>query len=237
MRSLPEKTLEHWTGLYLASRFARAEQWWPTLGEDVALALRSSLTSPGKVLLLEIKVPEATSAGHSLSISTAQLRRYLSRRLPVFYVLPVPFWSGSISSGGPVPVTPASWWRRRSHPQWFGNWTYVLSGSEVAAHVSMTADNPVLYTVPNEGTHLSSNPPALAAAIPWSIFWSEVQKCGPGGAVTWRITKDPGGELSAKSPADLEQLNFADLQNELLLEAGDNLVVLHIDESELRADI
>jgi hypothetical protein len=231
---LPEKTLEHWTGLYLASRFARAEQWWPTLGEDVALALRGSLTSPGKVLLLEIKVPEATPTGHSLSISTMQLQRYLGHRLPVFYVLPAPFWSGSISSGGFVPVTPASWWRRRSHPQWFGNWTYVLSASDVARHVSMSAENPVLYTVPNGAVDVSSYSPALASAVPWPIFWSDVQNCGPGGTVTWRITKDPGGELSAKSSAGQEQVNLGDLQNELLLEVGDNLVVLHIDERELR---
>jgi hypothetical protein len=127
MRSLPEKTLEHWAGLYLASRFAKAEQWWPTQGEDVAMALRSSLTSPGKVLMLEIKVTEATAAGHILSIPTAQLQRYLDHHLPIFYVLPVPFWSGSIGSGASVPATAASWWRRRSRPEWFGNWTYVLS--------------------------------------------------------------------------------------------------------------
>ena len=36
------------------------------------------------------KVPEATSAGHQLTVSTAQLGRSLRRRLPVFYVLPVP---------------------------------------------------------------------------------------------------------------------------------------------------
>ena len=36
------------------------------------------------VVLLELKVPEATPAGHQLSVSTAQLGRYLRRRLPVF---------------------------------------------------------------------------------------------------------------------------------------------------------
>jgi hypothetical protein len=82
MRSLPEKTLEHWAGLYLSSRFVRAEQWWPTQGEDVALTLRSTITSPGKVIMLEMKVPEVTATGHTLSISTDQVQRYLGRRLP-----------------------------------------------------------------------------------------------------------------------------------------------------------
>jgi hypothetical protein len=90
MRSLPEKTMEHWTGLHLSSRFARAEQWWPTLGEDVRLTLRSTIASPGKLVMLEVKVPEVTAAAHSLRISVDQLQRYLKLRVPMFYVLPVP---------------------------------------------------------------------------------------------------------------------------------------------------
>jgi hypothetical protein len=36
--------------------------------------------------------------------------------------------------------------------------------------------------------------------------------------------------------ADQEEVSFIGLPEELVLEEGDNLVVLHIDESELRAD-
>jgi hypothetical protein len=236
MRSLPEKTLEHWTSLYLSSRFPRASQWWPGLGEDVALALRSSLTAPGKVILLEVKVPEVTSAGHTVSIKTAQLRTYLGRRLPVFYVLPVPFWGGPLGGpGSTVPLLPAGWWRRRAGPQWFGNWTYVLPASAVAAAVTMTAANPVLYTVP--GSVTPSLPSPLAGALSWSDFWSEIQRCGPEGANRWRVREvHDGRSRSAFSIEDLldgEQFDLDLLQQEIVLEEGDNLFILNINEEEL----
>lgn len=241
MRSLPEKTLEHWTGLYLASRFPRANQWWPTLGEDVALTLRSSLTSPGKVVLLEVKVPEVRPAGHQLSISTAQLGRYLARRLPVFYVLPVPRWSGSLDPGSTGPRPAAGWWRQRSE-NWFGDWTYVLSAADVARQISMSADNPVLYTVPNGGTTAGSLPPTLTDAFLWQDFWWEVQACGPVGTVRWRITKDGPDKVTVTNLAEQEQVGFvaeeetfgfSALQDQLLVQQGDNLVVVHIDEEQL----
>lgn len=228
--------MEHWTSLYIASRFPRAEQWWPTDGEDVGVALRSFLSSPGKVLMLEIKVPEATATGHRLSISTEQLSRYLGRGLPVFYVLPVPFWSGPIGPSGSVPITPASWWRRRSQREWFGNWTYVLSAADVAAHVSMTTATPVLYNMPDGGPIDAAYRSTLAVSMPWPIFWSEIQKCGPEGAVTWRITEGPDGEVSTKNLAAQEQVDSAGLQVAYRAQIGDNLVILHIDESELRVD-
>lgn len=233
--------MEHWTGLYLSSRFARAEQWWPTLGEDVALTLRSTITSPGKVVLLEVKVPEVTAAGHTLSISVDQLQRYLRRRLPVFYVLPVPRWSGLLRPGTSVPASPASWWRRRSDSDWFGNWTYVLSAADVASCINMTAANPVLYTIPSGGASAASLPKALRGALSWPDFWSEVQTCGPDGATRWRIREDPPGVLAVTDLANEERFDFADLadlqvglQDGWLVERGDNLVVLHIDEYELQ---
>jgi hypothetical protein len=246
MRSLPEKTIEHWTGLYLSSRFVRAEQWWPTRGEDMALTLRSTITSPGKVILLEVKVPEVTPTGHTLSISVDQLRRYLRRRLPVFYVLPVPHWSGSLGPGASVPASPAGWWRRRSDPDWFGYWTYVLSAADIASQVNMAAANPVLYTTPAGRASASSLPKALRGALSWPDFWSEIQSCGPVGATRWRIREDPHGVLTVTDLASEDTVGVAVLQavpqdgwravprDGWRVEQGDNLVVLHIDEHELR---
>lgn len=241
MRSLPEKTMEHWTGLYLSSRFVWAEQWWPTLGEDVALTLRSTITSPGKVVLLEVKVPEVTATGHALSISVDQLQRYLRRRLPVFYVLPVPHWSGALRPGVSVPASPAGWWRRRSDRDWFGKWTYVLSAADVASRVNMAAANPVLYTIPAGGVSAFSLPKALKGALPWPRFWSDIRNCGPVGATRWRIREGPRGDLTVTDLANEERGNLpdsADLQIDLqdgwLVEPGDNLVVLHVDEEELQ---
>jgi hypothetical protein len=151
------------------------------------LTLRSTITSPGKVIMLEMKVPEVTATGRTLSISTDQLQRYLGRRLPVFYVLPVPHWPGPLRPGASDPASPAGWWRRRSDPYWFGNWTYVLSAAGVASRVNMTAANPVLYTIPTGAAGSSSLPKALKDAHSWPRFWSEIQSCGPIGAIRWRI--------------------------------------------------
>jgi len=50
MRSLPEKTYEHWASLYISSRFPRDDQWWPSSGEDTAAGLRNLMTPTGGVL-------------------------------------------------------------------------------------------------------------------------------------------------------------------------------------------
>lgn len=241
---MPEKTFEHWTALHLASRFPNADQWWPTRGEDVALALRSGLSSPGIVVLLELKVPEATPAGHQLSVSTAQLGRYLRHRLPVFYVLPVPRWSGPLDPETTPPRPAAGWWRHRSE-NWFGDWTYVMSASDVAKQISMKASNPVLYTVPNLGASTNSLPPALADAFLWQDFWRKVLAYGPVSTARWRITKDERDRIivtnladqeKGYAPGDEEQAGFDALPRQLLVQPGDNLVVVHIDEKQLGAN-
>lgn len=50
MRSLPEKTYEHWASLYISSRFPRDDQWWPSSGEDTAAGLRNLMTPTSGVL-------------------------------------------------------------------------------------------------------------------------------------------------------------------------------------------
>ena len=244
MRSLPEKTLEHWTGLYLASRFPNGNQWWPTQGEDVRVALRANLTSPGKLVMLEVKVPEWTDAGHQLSISTEQLQRYVDNNLPVFYVLPVPRWDGSLDPATTDPRPAARWWRQRSG-NWFGSWTYVLSAADVRDRIPIDKANPVLYTVPGSDAGTDELPNALHDAFLWQWFWWEVGKCGPDGAVRWRITEGPQGRLVVTNLADEEQVSFlADseepgrdiVQDQLLMQQGDNLVIVHIDEKQLRTN-
>lgn len=244
MQSLPEKTLEHWTSLYLASRFPNGNQWWPTRGEDVRVALRASLTSPGKLLMLEVKVPRWTGTGHQLSISTEQLQRYLDNKLPVFYVLPVPRWDGSLDPATTDPRPAALWWRQRSG-NWFGNWTYVLSAADVRDRISMDRANPVLYTVSGRDASRGEPPKVLRDAFSWQWFWWEVWNCGPRGAAIWRITEDPQGRIEVTNLGDEEQIilltdaeepTFGAVQRQLLARQGDNLVIFHIDEKQLRVN-
>jgi hypothetical protein len=195
--------------------------------------------------MLEVKVPEWTGAGHQLSISTEQLRRYLNNHLPMFYVLPVTRWNGSLNPATTDPLPAASWWRQRSE-NWFGGWTCVLSAADVRDRIPMDKANPVLYTVPGGGAGTGPLPKALESAFPWKWFWWEVRNCGPDGAVVWRITTDPGGRLVVTNLADQEQVTFLTdeedeagpgaLRGPLPVQQGDNLVVVHIDEKQLRAN-
>ena len=109
----------------------------------------------------------------------------------------------------------------------------------------MDKANPVLYTVPGSDAGTDELPNALHDAFLWQWFWWEVGKCGPDGAVRWRITEGPQGRLVVTNLADEEQVSFlADseepgrdiVQDQLLMQQGDNLVIVHIDEKQLRTN-
>lgn len=213
MRSIPEKTLEHWTSIYLSNRFPNAALWWPATGEDVLAELpRLAETGPGKTLALELKTTEVTSAGHKLLIDTEQLKRYLNPPfgppLPIYYVFPVPCWSGSLTSWhgwtppavGGVPLAPPEWWRLQAGASWFGKWLYVLSAQSVAAALSPgwrqqeTAQLFVIKDPPSPG----KKPPwrSLFAGMPgseplrWRKFWDVAKRCGPLEGVRWLTVAD-----------------------------------------------
>lgn len=146
MRSIPEKTLEHWTSIYLSNRFPNGALWWPTSGEDVLAELpRLATSGPGKTLALELKTTEARGTDHVLEIDTRQLASYLTPPsgppLPVYYVFPTPHWTGPLTShSGTSPAaltglaaSPPEWWRQKVGPAWFGDWLYVMSARSVAA--------------------------------------------------------------------------------------------------------
>jgi hypothetical protein len=62
---------------------------------------------------------------------------------PMFYVLPVSRWHGSLDPATTDPRPAARWWRQRSG-NWFGNWTYVLSAADVRDRMPMDKANPVI---------------------------------------------------------------------------------------------
>lgn len=220
MRSIPEKTLEHWTSIYLSNTFPGSALWWPTSGEDVLLELpRLAETGAGTTLALELKTTEAsdTDDRHVLNIDTNQLDRYLNPDsgppLPVYYVFPLPHWSGALTStsgsspgppNGSVP-TPSEWWRRRAGQSWFGNWLYVMSARSVSdALPSDWRDNKKPYSKlltvdPNQSdswTELFTRLPLAGPPSPWKSFWPEVTSGGPSDGIRWRTNVD---ELSRRN--------------------------------------
>ncbi|WP_285610470.1 hypothetical protein [Actinokineospora globicatena] len=211
MRSIPEKTLEHWASAYLTNRFPNGALWWPTSGEDVLAQLPRLATSrPGKTLALELKTTEADHRGnHVLSIDTDQLKTYLNPPsgipLPVYYVFPTPFWTGSLTShsanipsGSAQIPPPAHWWRRRGGQAWFGNWLYVLPAHALAAALPHGWSAPhrnkaTLFTVNRSHlVHGIPDWPRLLSQAPatrplgWTQFWKDVPRCGPHNGVRWR---------------------------------------------------
>jgi hypothetical protein len=210
-RSIPEKTLEHWTSIYLSNRFPNGALWWPTFGEDVLAELpRLAASGPGKTLALELKTTEARGADHLLEIDTRQVASYLNPPagppLPVYYVFPTPQWTGPLTShSGTAPVVPTGltaappeWWRRRVGRAWFGDWLYVMSARSVAATLPRHWNAPrgkraTLFTMNN--SHLVGGVPAWASLLgpslsrrptSWTRLWKVVTRCGPDDGVRWR---------------------------------------------------
>lgn len=202
MRSIPEKTLEHWSSIYLSDRFPNGSLWWPASGEDVLVELpRLAATGRGKTLALELKTTEAVSDKHVLLIDTLQLERYLSPPagwppLPVYYVFPLPHWTGPLTSHngsaysvlGPMTVAPPKWWRQRAGLPWFGDWLYVMSAQAVASALApgwrnrksarlFTLDAPHDPRTRLDWEILFTRTPA-AKPVSWKPFWAEVDRWG-----------------------------------------------------------
>ncbi len=208
MRSIPEKTLEHWASIYLANRFPDAALWWPTSGEDVLAELpRLATSAPGKTLALELKTTEARGDDHVLEIDTRQLRNYLNPwsgpPLPVYYVFPAPRWTGPLTSRSgfspPAPGrsgAPPEWWRRQAGPAWFGDWLYVMPACSVAAALpsgwsSSGRRTEKLFTLTGSRGRAPDWVSLFGKALPrrplkWAQFWQAVTRCGPDDGVRWR---------------------------------------------------
>lgn len=167
VRSIPEKTFEHWASMYVAHRFPLGGLWWPTMGEDISV--EDLGTVPGKALLLEAKVPEQLPGGaHIISIDVPQLTKYLTSIVPVYYIFPVPPWSGGLSGsvwlGSERRADLA--YRRAGH-RWFGRWTRVCTAADLYAHLAPTA-----------GSASASLKGLPRRHWKWRDFWTEFRKCG-----------------------------------------------------------
>lgn len=147
-----------------------------------------------------------------LDIDTHQLTRYLYPQfgppLPIYYVFPIPHWTGPLrSSSGLTPTAPAGtttappeWWRRAAGRQWFGDWIYVMSAQSLAAALPptwKTSGQARLFTL-NGSQHVGRRPPWTtlfprtphANPIRWKDFWTNVTHGGPYDGVLWHTVAD-----------------------------------------------
>lgn len=194
--SVPEKTLEHWSSLYLSYRYrSHAALWWPTRGEDIDL--RALPGRPGKALQLELKTTTPTSRNvQDVLVDLGQLWDYSRKPLgrQPFYALPIPHWAQGLAtasaSSGVSPTELA--YSRAGSKWWFAQWMVLLTTNQVAsvlapelaAHGCSTRNTSArlvrIDLAPRMPRRLAwgGGTTAPPAYIPWRDFWSQIDLCG-----------------------------------------------------------
>ncbi|MEU4290021.1 hypothetical protein AB0E63_17520 [Kribbella sp. NPDC026596] len=214
--SVPEKTLEHWSSLYLAYRYkSNAALWWPATGEDIDIDWLPS--RPGKAVQIELKTLTMTGPDlQDVKVDLGQLWEYHHRPLSrqPFYAFPQPDWTGELAQEAQqdgVPVTELAF--RRSGPAWwFAEWMVLLTTADVARALSPELTK---HGSPKRGnrkrlvrydfSHKKRRPAAAWGAtgtmppqscIPWRQFWGALQLCGQ---TDWpQLIRIPRHYLSAR---------------------------------------
>ena len=179
---MPEKTLEHWMSMHLARRFPTVRLWWPAAREDISV--EGVPSSPGKSVLLEVKTTEWDGAlsQHRLTLDVEQLRAYQHSAIPVYYILPIPPWSGLLNPDNP-------WLGSRSRTElllpgtgWFGDWTFVVSAEDLWLHLSspnrQAQKTASLFTHNAGSRRLNALVPSLTRSWSWDSFWTHLASCG-----------------------------------------------------------
>lgn len=140
VRSLPEKTLEHWVSFYINYRYhSYSGQWWPANGEDIAV--NGLPARPGKILQFEVKSSEISGIKrdiHTVYIDRPQLCAYLRRPLghQPYYLFCSPEWVGEFQSAAHhAGAIPSEFAFRRAGGSplggWFVYWSIVVSANDV----------------------------------------------------------------------------------------------------------
>lgn len=135
--SIPEKTIEHWLSLYLNYRYAsKISMWLPVIGEDIQVHPLTNRVS--KQFWFEVKTTSwhsnESACLHKLKVNLKQLWAYSDKGGFDYYVFPVPFWPGDVSSVYER-LTCADFMHRRSGARWFVNWMFVVSGDDLRAYL------------------------------------------------------------------------------------------------------
>jgi hypothetical protein len=109
--SLPERTVDSWTSVYLAQRLPNVLLWAPTQMQHPDYDLAGGLPGRGKLFVLENKGPYTRpNAGHGFDLSMRQLYNYLRHpalRDRTFYILPCPPYPTS-TVPAPLPAPPSA---------------------------------------------------------------------------------------------------------------------------------
>jgi hypothetical protein len=196
--SVPEKTLEHWSSLYLTYRYrSQISLWWPTRGEDIDVQMLP--TTPGKAVQLELKTTTPAGTGlHDVNVNLGQLWEYSHKPLgrQPFYAFPRPDWDGDLAAVAraqrPRKEVTELAFRRSGSGWWFVDWMVVLTTGQVAdmlrrelnAHGSRARDSKaqlVRFDVKNPANDVWGDPVSPAASpevINWLDFWYELEQCG-----------------------------------------------------------
>lgn len=193
VRSIPEKTLEHWCSLHLSYRYrAHLHMWWPASGEDIDVALRPEAF--GKRIWLELKTTEwnETAGTHDLSVDLAQLRAYGAQAVPDYYVFPIPRWEGILGTTASFawlhPTSRSSLaYQSKSSTKWFASWLNVVPGDQLrhalATDLRALAPNARSFhhvvASTRHGTMTWRTPDLSAMQMrSWSSFWDFMDSCG-----------------------------------------------------------
>jgi hypothetical protein len=231
IRSLPEKTFEHWCSIHLNYRYrSHLQMWWPSSGPDIeAVAMPGSY---GKRIWLELKTVawNAAQSRHDLFIDAKQLDKYGRQAVPDYYVFPVPQWHGVLgdtSSTRWLAALPASQlaYQTRSKNRWFAEWTFVVPGhvlrrslaSEIATALARGTSMDIRIAEIKSSV-LNWVQPGLSGISPilWKRFWEIMETCGSPEYPAQFIVPGGTGGLSSGGPI----VPRSQLMNSLKLIAG-----------------
>jgi hypothetical protein len=228
--SVPEKTLEHWASLYIASRYSTAAAlWWPSHGEDIDVHVLPG--RPGKAVQIELKTTTVHGPRHLVKVDLGQLWDYTRRprgRQP-FYVFPLPRTAGTLTAAAQshgLAVTEFAY-RRSGQRWWFAEWMVALTTEQVARVLATELarhgrrDRGPTATLVTVDLTLEKRPTLTwgtgAAAPPfvtWRDLWTRIERCGePGWPQLLRLPREivAGREILSAPEATMLLLIAADL--------------------------
>ena len=195
MRSVPEKTFEHWCSMHLSYRYrANLQLWWPSSTADIDVA--GGPLAVGKRIWLELKSTEwnpAQGGRHDLFVDLPQLRAYGANPVTDYYVFPAPPWTDVLGEPGSL-----GWlngldrtsvaYQSRSGAQWFAHWTFVVPGATLRASLAtqiaalapgVTKKSHRVASI-QQGGILWVEPTLNGSEVHWRDFWRSMELCGGG---------------------------------------------------------